>query len=49
MPKTHEILTSPATDTQIRPVHQYDEEQKGKMKALSEVHILDCLATELLE
>ncbi|KAF7794856.1 hypothetical protein EIP86_005998 [Pleurotus ostreatoroseus] len=36
MPKTHQILTAPAPGTQIRPVHQYDEEQKGKMKALSE-------------
>ena len=49
MPKTHQILTSPAPGTQIRPVHQYDEEQKGKMQALSEVRILDCLATELLK
>ena len=41
MPKTHKVLTSPATGTQVYPVYHYDEEQKGKLKALSEVRILD--------
>lgn len=46
MPTTHKILTSPAPGTVIHPVHIYDDEQKGKMKALSEVRFPDCMETE---
>lgn len=46
MPKTHQILTSPALSTVIHPVHIYDDEQKGKMKALSEVRFPNCMETE---
>ncbi|THH01228.1 hypothetical protein EW026_g1463 [Hermanssonia centrifuga] len=36
MAKTHEVLVLPASGTEIAPVHQYNEDQKAKMKALLE-------------
>lgn len=40
MAKTHEVLTAPAPGTVISPVHEYTDEQKGKMKALLEVRAM---------
>ena len=37
MAKTHRIQTQPLSGTQIAPVRNYTDEQKGKIKALGEV------------
>lgn len=36
MPKTHQVLTTPAPGTVINPVHTYTDDQKAKMQALRE-------------
>jgi hypothetical protein len=37
MAKTHEIFTKPVDGTKVAPIHEYDDEQKGKLKASREV------------
>lgn len=37
--KTHEVLTTPAPETKVGPIHEYTEEQTGKIKALREASL----------
>lgn len=44
MTKTTKLLTRPAPGTIVKPVHEYDEEQKEKLQALREVSLCCILA-----
>jgi hypothetical protein len=44
MTKTTQLLTRPATGTVVKPVFEYDEEQKEKLQALREVSLCCILA-----
>lgn len=50
MAKTHQVLTSPAPGTQVKPIHEYNEEQTAQIDELREVrHLILTASTKLID